>query len=163
MAATHGFTSFSRGDMDQALEWGRRAAEIGGRVDDPDNVTLGRNIEGRALIFQGHVDEGLALLDETIVAAVSGEIDPFPSAIVYCSSVCGTQVIGDYERTEEWTRAMERWCQRESVGTFHGWCRLHGAEIRRLRGRLQEAEAEATLACEEVRAYVRLERGWPLY
>ncbi len=163
MAATRGFAAFGHGDMDQALAWGRRAAEIGGRVDDPDSATLGRNIEGRALIFQGHVDEGLALLDETIVAAVSGEIDPFTSAIVYCSAVCGTQVVADYERTEEWTRAMERWCRRESVGTFHGRCRLHGAEIMRLRGRLGEAEAEATLACEEIRPYVRLERGWPLY
>ncbi|HYY53154.1 MAG TPA: hypothetical protein VE755_09790, partial [Myxococcales bacterium] len=46
-------------------------------------------------------------------------------------------------RAEEWTEAMERWCRRHEVGSFHGWCRVHGAEIRRLRGRLADAESEA--------------------
>ncbi len=163
LAVTRGFMAIAAGEVDEALEWGRQAAEIGARVDDADSATLGRNVEGRALIFQGHVDEGLALLDETTVAAVSGELEPFTSTIVYCSSVCGTQALADYERAEEWTKAMDGWCSRRSMGTFHGWCRIHGAEIKRLRGRLREAEAEASQAYEEVRSYWRLQRGWPLY
>jgi class 3 adenylate cyclase len=162
IAVVKGFAALIVGDLDAALVWGRAAAEIGTRVDDPGGRTLGRNLEGRALIFQGHVEEGLALVDETTIAAISGELEPFAATIVYCSSVCASQAIADYERAEEWTDAMERWCKRQSVGSFHGWCRVHGAEIKRLRGRLEEAEAEAVRAIEEVRPYVRLERGWPL-
>jgi class 3 adenylate cyclase len=158
-----GFASFLVGDADAALAWGRRAAEIGTNLGDAASRVVGRNVEGRALILQGLVEEGLAIIDETTIAAVSGELDPFSAAIVFCSSVCASQSIADLERAEEWTKEMERWCRRNEVGSFHGWCRVHGAEIRRLRGRLAEAESEALHALEEVRTYVRLERGWPLY
>jgi class 3 adenylate cyclase len=163
IAVVRGFAALIVGDIDATLAWGRRAAEIGARVDDSSSRVLGQNIEGRALICQGHVEEGLALIDETTIAAISGELDPLAATVVYCSAVCATQALADYDRAEEWTGAMERWCKRHSVGSFHGWCRVHGAEIRRLRGRLHEAEAEALRAIEEVRPYVRLERGWPVY
>ncbi|MDP9295655.1 MAG: hypothetical protein M3O88_03020 [Actinomycetota bacterium] len=158
IAVLRGFAALIVGDLDTCLDWGRRAKEIGTRVDDPGSLALGRNLEGRALIFQGHVEEGLALIDESTIAAISGELDPFSASIVYCSSVCATQALADYERAEEWAGAMERWCKRQSVGSFHGWCRVHGAEIKRMRGLLQEAEEDALRAIEEVRPYVRLER-----
>ena len=114
-------------------------------------------------MIHGHVEEGLTLLDETMIAATSGELDPFSATIVHCSAVCAAQAVADFERAEAWTTAMEGCCDACSVGSFHGWCRVHGAEIKRLRGQWVEAEADALRAIEEVRAYVRVERGWPLY
>ena len=57
---------------------------------------------------------------------------------------------------------MERWRQGQPVGSIHGRCRVHRAEILRLRGSCVEAEKEALLACEELRPYLRREFGWPL-
>ena len=57
---------------------------------------------------------------------------------------------------------MERWCQTNAIGSLHGRCRVHRAEILRLRGACGEAEREALLACEELRPYLRREMGWPL-
>ena len=50
----------------------------------------------------------------------------------------------------------------QPVGSVHGRCRIHRAEILRLRGSLSDAEKEALLACEELRPYLRRELGWPL-
>lgn len=150
------------GEVDAALGWARRAIELGNRFSDPATIAFGRVGEARALILQGHVEEGLLLLDEAAVAAVAGDLDPFAAASVYCSVVCGFQGVADYERAEEWTQAMERWRSRHGVGGAHGRCRIHRAEILRLRGAWREAEEEARLACEESRPYLRGEAGWPL-
>jgi hypothetical protein len=48
-----------------------------------------------------------------------------------------------YDLAEEWTQAMERWRQGRAVGSIHGRCRVHRAEILRLRGSTDEAEREA--------------------
>ena len=48
------------------------------------------------------------------------------------------------------------------VGSVHGRCRVHRAEILRLRGASAEAEQEALAACAELRPYLRREFGWPL-
>jgi tetratricopeptide (TPR) repeat protein len=57
---------------------------------------------------------------------------------------------------------MEQWRHGRAVGSIHGRCRVHRAEILRLRGSSADAEKEALLACEELRPYLRREYGWPL-
>lgn len=57
---------------------------------------------------------------------------------------------------------MERWQLGRPVGSVHGRCRVHRAEILRLRGANAEAEREALQACEDLRPYLRRELGWPL-
>jgi hypothetical protein len=83
----------------------RRAVEIGTAVGDASIRAMGRNAEARILIFQGHLEEGLVILDETAVAAVSGELDPMSTALLYCSTVCAFQGLAEYDRAEEWTTA----------------------------------------------------------
>jgi hypothetical protein len=76
--------------------------------------------------------------------------------------VCALQAVAQYDLAEQWTQAMERWRQGQPVGSIHGRCRVHRAEILRLRGSCLEAEQEALGACEELRPYLRREFGWPL-
>ena len=104
----------------------------------------------------------MGLLNEAAVATVSGELDPLSTGLVYCELVCALQALAQYDLAEEWTEAMERWRHGQPVGSLHGRCRVHRAEILRLRGSCAEAEQEALLACEELRPYLRRELGWPL-
>ena len=123
---------------------------------------IGRVAEARLLILDGDVQQGLALLDQAGVATVSGDLDPLSTGIVYCELVCALQGLAQYDVAEEWTEAMERWCETNAIGSLHGRCRVHRAEILRLRGSCDEAESQALMACEELRPYLRRELGWPL-
>jgi tetratricopeptide (TPR) repeat protein len=161
VAVARNYERLLSGDFLVARQWARRAIELGSR-HDPAAAAIGRIAEARSLILDGEVQQGLTLLDEAAVAAVSGELDPFLTGVVYCELVCALQAVAQYDLAEEWTQAMERWQQGRSVGSIHGRCRVHRAEILRLRGSSDEAEREALLACEELRPYLRREFGWPL-
>jgi tetratricopeptide (TPR) repeat protein len=149
------------GDVHGAKQWARRAIDIGAGCD-PAAAAIGRVALARSLILDGEVQEGLALLDEAGVATVSGELDSLSTGVVYCELVCALQGLAHYDLAEEWTEAMERWRQTSAIGSLHGRCRVHRAEILRLRGACDEAEQEALLACEELRPFLRRELGWPL-
>jgi tetratricopeptide (TPR) repeat protein len=149
------------GDMPGARQWARRAIEVGSKYD-PAACAIGRVAEARLLILDGDVQQGLALLDEAGVATVSGDLDPLSTGVVYCELVCALQGLAQYDVAEEWTEAMERWCETNAIGSLHGRCRVHRAEILRLRGSCNEAESQALVACEELRPYLRRELGWPL-
>jgi tetratricopeptide (TPR) repeat protein len=149
------------GDLRSARDWAGRAIEIGSKCD-PAACAIGRVAEARLLILAGDVQEGLALLDEVGVAMVSGDLDPLSTGLVYCELVCALQGLAQYDAAEEWTEAMERWCKSNAIGSLHGRCRVHRAEILRLRGSCDDAEREALAACEELRPYLRRELGWPL-
>jgi len=149
------------GDLPRAREWAGCAIEAGSRCD-PAAYAIGRVAKARLLILGGEVREGLALLDEVGVAMVSDDLDPLSTGFVYCELVCALQGLAQYDAAEEWTEAMERWCKTNAIGSLHGRCRVHRAEILRLRGLCDEAEREALAAYEELRPYLRRELGWPL-
>ena len=161
LAVVRNYERLLSGDFHEARVWARRAIDTGTRCA-PAAAAIGRVAEARSLILEGDVAQGLGLLDEAGTAAVSGELDPVSTGIVYCEVVCGLQALAQYDLAEQWTEAMERWRQGQPVGSIHGRCRLHRAEILRLRGSWGEAEKEALLACEELRPYLRREFGWPL-
>ena len=161
LAVVRAFERMLTGDLAGARPWARRAIELGSGLD-PAACALGRVAEARLVILDGDVEQGLALLDEVGVATVSGDLDPLSTGVVYCELVCALQGLAQYDMAEEWTEAMERWCKTNAIGSLHGRCRVHRAEILRLRGSCGEAEIEALGACEELRPYLRREMGWPL-
>ena len=161
LAAVRAYERMLSGDLPNARPWARRAIELGSK-HEPAACALGRVAEARLLILDGEVEQGLALLDEVGVATVSGDLDPLSIGVVYCELVCALQGLGQYDVAEEWTEAMERWCKTDALGSVRGRCRVHRAEILRLRGSCSEAETEALSACEELRPYLRREMGWPL-
>jgi tetratricopeptide (TPR) repeat protein len=161
LAVVRNYERLLSGDFASARQWARRAIEAGtGR--DPAAAAIGRVAEARSLILQGDVTQGLALLNEAAVATVAGELDPLSTGLVYCEVVCAFQALGQYDLAEEWTKAMERWRPGQPVGSLHGRCRVHRAEILRLRGCCADAETQILKACEELRPYLRREFGWPL-
>ena len=161
LAVVRAYERMLTGDLPSARQWAGRAIEVGSRCD-PAACAIGRVAAARLLILDGDVEQGLALLDEAGVATVSGELDALSTGVVYCELVCALQGLALYDVAEQWTEAMERWCETNAIGSLHGRCRVHRAEILRLRGSCHEAHTEALLACEELRPYLRRELGWPL-
>jgi class 3 adenylate cyclase len=141
------------GDVEEARRHAKRAREFGERLDHRAIQALGLQLEGVALVAQGELDRGMALIDEATVAAVSGELDPFTTGIIYCCTISVCRDVNDWGRAGEWTDAAERWCSREGMSGFPGLCRVHRAEVMHLRGSWADAEREARQACEELRKY----------
>jgi tetratricopeptide (TPR) repeat protein len=160
-AVVRAYERMLTGDLAGGHRWARAAIDVGAR-SAPAAAAIGAVAKARLLILDGDVQAGLALLDEAGAAALSGDLDPLSTGIVYCELVCALQGLAQYDLAEEWTEAMERWCQTSAIGSLHGRCRVHRAEILRLRGACSEAESQALMACEELRVHLRRELGWPL-
>jgi tetratricopeptide (TPR) repeat protein len=161
LAVVRSYERMLTGDLPGARQWARRAIEVGATCDQAA-CAIGRVAEARLLILDGDVQQGLGLLDQAGVAAVSGDLDPLSTGVVYCELVCALQGLAQYDVAEQWTEAMERWCETNAIGSLHGRCRVHRAEILRLRGACHDAERQALLACDELRPHLRRELGWPL-
>lgn len=161
LAVVRAYERILTGDLAGGRQWARRAIEVGATCDAAA-CAIGRVAEARLLILDGDVRQGLALLDEAGVATISGELDALSTGVVYCELVCALQGLALYDVAEQWTEAMERWCETNAIGSLHGRCRVHRAEILRLRGSCHEAQSQALMACEELRPYLRRELGWPL-
>src|SRR5215218_2449848 len=153
LAVVRTYERMLTGDLQGARQWSERAIDTGSR-HDAAACAVGRVAAARLRILDGDIEEGLALLDEAGVAAVSGDLDPLSTGLVYCELVCALQGLAQYDVAEEWTQAMERWCQTNAIGSLHGRCRVHRAEILRLRGACDEAEREVQAACDELRPYL---------
>jgi class 3 adenylate cyclase len=162
-AAEHGRLALSRGvrtmlaegNLSGAVPLLERAYEIAIRTGDRDTQVLALVGKGRALVHSGEVEEGLAILDEASTSAVSGELRPFATGLVYCITIASCQAVGDYRRAAEWTEAANRWCDQLDMNGFPGACRIHRAEIMRLRGDWPRAEAQALAACDELHDFDR--------
>ena len=162
-AMLHAYERLMSGDLKLTSAWADRAVAIGDRHGVVPASTLGRVARARVTIFEGDVTRGIDLLDDVAVTLMSGEVDPLTTGMVYCELICAMQGLGEYGRADEWTRAMDVLRRRgDFFGGINGRCRVHRAEMLRLRGRHEEAEDEALHACDELRPWMRREFGWPL-
>ncbi|GGY61233.1 hypothetical protein [Marinobacter zhanjiangensis] len=162
LAAVRTYERLMCGDMPGAGQWARRAMELGQRHGLAPPSIIGQVALARVWIYNGDVDEGLSSLDDVAVELSAGNLDPLTTGQMWCEVICAMQWIGHHDRAEEWTEAMERWRQGAAFGGLNGRCRVHRAEILRLRGPCDAAEQEALQACEELRPWMRREFGWPL-
>ena len=129
-----GLSGASRRAILKGLRQARIAQEFGERLGIPAMQALAMAGQGRALISKGKIDEGLALIDESAVTAISGELDPLTTGKIYCNTISICRDLADWRRAIEWTDAAERWCHRQNVSGFPGICRVFRAEIMDFRG-----------------------------
>src|SRR5688572_20741137 len=98
------------GDGDAAYPSFVEAEEVGMRFADPDATMFARLCRGYALILQGQIAEGVALLDEAMVSVTAEEVAPILAGIAYCQVIALCQQLFDLRRAREWTEALTRWC-----------------------------------------------------
>ena len=128
-----------------------RVREIGRRHADPNLVAGGDLFEGRALVKQGRMAEGMALLDEAMLAVLSGELDPGWAGNIYCHLMAAFHELADVRRAAEWTEATSRWVAGLPPAVlFTGICRVHRSQVLERRGDWAEAEREAALVCRDL-------------
>ena len=95
------------------------------------------------------LDRGLALLDEAMVAATSGELSPVVTGIIYCSAIASCQRVYALDRAREWTAALTAGATRSpSSACSPATASSTGAEIMQMSGSWPEAVEEARRAVE---------------
>ena len=154
---------YVEGDLRGALDDFERAYEIGRRFGNAEVQTMALTFKGKVLLIRGEADAAFALFDEATAAAVSGELPPFSTGIVYCCTISSCEDVGDYRRSAEWSEAAKRWCERLDINGFPGACRVHHAKAVRVRGDWAEAEQHALAACDELQAFDRSITAFGLY
>jgi DNA-binding CsgD family transcriptional regulator len=133
-------------DTAKARELAARAIELGRAFGAPELEMLGLGLEGRALVSDGELDEGMRCLDEATTVALAGE-----ARLLYCVAWACCYLISACERVRDFDRAAQ-WCAR--VGDFCGrhdifllnTCRAHYASVLSWQGRWEEAESQLTAA-----------------
>lgn len=131
------------GDFDGSGAVAAEIAEIGERFGDPDLVAIGLMVRGHALIRLGRRADGVRLVDETMVAATTGELSPIVAGIVFCYTISVCRDVYELRRAREWTAALTRWCDQQPEMKAHkGLCLVHRAELMTLAGAWGRAEDE---------------------
>lgn len=158
--AEHGWLSFARGiaardegDLDAAINNAAQAAHLGARHGDKDLFALGHAFEGIGLVFTDDPARGLPMVEEATQGAVAGDLGARATGMIYCMMIAVNAQVADWQAAGEWTEAATRWCDRQAINGFPGVCRVHRAEILRLRGFLPEADEEARTATTELASF----------
>ena len=153
----------SEGNVDKALGLARQACDLATRFHDRDLQALAMHDIGRMLVSKGELAQGMALIDEAMAAAVSGELGPRVTGRIYCNMMGTCEKLADYQRAAEWSEAARRWCEPHAGSGYPGICRVHRAELMRLRGSWNDAETEALRAAQELRGFYNIAAGEAFY
>jgi tetratricopeptide (TPR) repeat protein len=158
--AVHGWLHFElgilaryEGDLEGAVLHAKQAAALGATYGDQDLFALGHAFHGIGLVFTEEPDQGLPMVEEATEGAVAGELGARATGMIYCIMISVNAQLADWQRAGHWAEAARRWCDRQAINGFPGICRVHRAEILRLRGHLSEAEEEAREATTELGSF----------
>ena len=95
--------------------------------------------------------EGLALLDEAMVAVHANELSPDWAGNIYCHMIDACHELADVRRAQQWTQALEDWLSTLPAAVlFTGVCRLHRSQILHILGEWDRALQDANEVCREL-------------
>lgn len=140
-----------------------RAIEVGARQGHAGIVAMSMSAKAICLALQGEPRAAFELVDEAAAMAAAGELGVFATGIVFCNAISVYREVGEFPRAAEWTETAARWCARRSLGAFPGICRVHRAEVLRLRGDWAGAAKEALDAATELEPRARSFAGEAYY
>jgi tetratricopeptide (TPR) repeat protein len=136
------------GDWERAFELNRKCAAIAATTGDRDLQVVALHDRGQILVARGDVEEGTAIVDEAMAAAVSGDVGPMTLGNLFCRTLTVCRAVADFERAREWSELAGRWSGANESTGFTGICRIHSAETMRHHGRWDEADRTVRSACE---------------
>ncbi|HEX8038763.1 MAG TPA: LuxR C-terminal-related transcriptional regulator [Chryseosolibacter sp.] len=111
-------------------------------------------LKGFILVTEGRVAEGMMLLDEATVMALSessGDIRSVTTTCCFLIDACNR--IRDYERADQWCVRVKEICKRWRHRAVFATCRTQYAAVLLWRGEWKEAEEELLAAIEELKAF----------
>lgn len=134
-------------DPAELLERADVAYRMATRFGDRELELRALGERGLALVCQGAVDDGFALLDEVMVGVLAGEItNPSTRGLTLCSVLSACERTGDSGRAAYWCSVVEERPELRTIGIITTHCRIVRGAVDGLCGRWQEAEEQLRLA-----------------
>jgi DNA-binding CsgD family transcriptional regulator/tetratricopeptide (TPR) repeat protein len=150
-------------DPKEARRRFKRAVAIGKQLDDIASEILGLSQLGFLKVSQGDLEGGMSLLDETMAAAMGGEItDPWAIGSTCCSMLFACEQISDLHRAAEWCRVVNAFTEHRSYVPLSGLCRSVYAGVLISAGDWERAESELTSAIDAYGGLGRPLAAYPL-
>lgn len=132
---------------EDAQRHGHRALALARELGDADLEIAALAQLGTASIASGKWEEGMALLDEAMAAAMGGEAsDPRAIADTCCQMLGACDQIADLERAFEWCRVVVDFVEQRQYTPVLAWCRSIYAGVLIVMGEWERAEAELVRA-----------------
>jgi len=127
---TAGIRAGEEGDASGAYAIFTQAGEFAERFRDAQLRNMAQYGQGEALVASGRIADGLALIDETMIAISAGELLPSLVGALYCSAIETFKRLFDLRRQQQWTATLDRWCQSQpDLVPYRGQCMVYRAEI----------------------------------
>jgi DNA-binding CsgD family transcriptional regulator/predicted negative regulator of RcsB-dependent stress response len=125
-----------------------RAALALAREGRDADLTLCATCElGAAQVELGRLEEGAALLDQAMAAALAGEAGDFDTVVlVSCRTVASCARAADIKRAIQWIRAADDFHRRYGSTHLYTTCRVHHASVLFAVGEWDRAEGELEAA-----------------
>jgi DNA-binding CsgD family transcriptional regulator len=151
-----GIRQVGQGDPAEGFATFDEASQIAARFRDQNLAALACMGRGRALLRQGRLKEGIALLDEAMAAVVADVVSPIIAGDIYCSVLEACAEIFDLRRAREWTTLLAQWCGAQpDLVRYRGECLMYRAEVQQGDGAWGDALHDALAACERLRSPLR--------
>ena len=132
---------------------GARAVELGRMFGVPELEMVGLGLQGRALVSEGELEEGMRRLDEACAAGLASDAKLLVCvAWAWCYLIAACEQVRDYDRAGQWCRRVGELCERHGIVPGLGVCRAKYAGVLTWQGRWKEAEDELKLAADGLAA-----------
>jgi LuxR family transcriptional regulator, maltose regulon positive regulatory protein len=157
----HGWLAFHEGhvaisveeDTATAKRLAARALELARAFGVHDLEMLALGLEGRALVSEGNVDDGMRRLDESTAAALGGEVKLLVcSAWTCCYLITACERVRDIDRAGQWSVRVAEFCEQHGIGLPFGYCKANYGAVLTWQGHWDEADRELRAAVDELAA-----------
>jgi DNA-binding NarL/FixJ family response regulator len=143
----HGWVHLARAyrmaDLDAAEALTRRAVGLARGVGDADLELSALSQLGVIRVGRGRTDEGFALIDEAMAAALAGEGGNLDTVVYACCDMLNAcELVNDLERAAQWCRVADDFVERYGCPFLYAECRIYYGSVLSARGRWEDAERE---------------------
>lgn len=143
LAAFRAHDAVEANEFADARRLAAQARELGLRFGVVCLEMFSLGLEGLAMVGEGAVPDGMALLDEAAAAALGGEYEELaPASWTCCGLISACERVRDYDRAAQWCAKVEEFSGRMNIRFVNGVCRAHYAAVLTWHGRWPEAEHE---------------------
>jgi len=131
------FTAFEA-EPKRAEELCSEAYELARESGDLSVQALGLMFRGFYRLSLGDTKAGQADQDHAAAIALSAQLDPVISNLLYCNLLWGCRTFADWSRANQWTAFYEEFQVSRRL-EISGSCKLHRAEVLGVQGSLDDA------------------------